>query len=107
LRVAVFQRTERPVEKIYIGVDDSNDPGGAGDMGLASRRLCRHKSMAGERNSRGAQEGISQKTASIDGLHARNDYVGQSKHDVHTLLTENRCANPPQISAEDFHSIGL
>src|SRR5438876_7874008 len=64
LGVAVFQRAERPTEKIHIGVDDSRGLGGADDRGVASRSLCRQGLMAGERNSGRAQQGILQKTAS-------------------------------------------
>src|SRR5437660_2706248 len=69
LRVAVFQRAERPTEKIHIGVDDSRGLGGADDRGVESRSLCRQWWMAGERNSRHTQQGIPQKTAAIDGFH--------------------------------------
>src|SRR6266571_8815437 len=34
--VAVFQRAERPTEKIYIGVDDSRGLGRVDDRGVAS-----------------------------------------------------------------------
>src|SRR5260370_19021869 len=33
--------------------------------------------------------------------------TGQSKFDFHSLLAEDRRANPPEIAPEDFHSIGL
>src|SRR5207302_11453740 len=49
LGVAVFQRAERPTEKIHIGVDDSRGPRGTEDSGVASRSLCRQGMMAGER----------------------------------------------------------
>src|SRR6266487_6857884 len=49
LGVAVFQRAERPTEKIHIGVDESRSLGGSGDSGVASRSLCRQRLMAGER----------------------------------------------------------
>ena len=69
LGVAVFQRAERPTEKIYIGVDDSRCLRGAHGMGVASPRLRRQWLVAGERNSRRAQQGILQKITSIDGVH--------------------------------------
>src|SRR6266545_7742325 len=46
LGVAVFQRAERPTEKIHIGVDESRRPGGAGARGGASRSLCPQWLMA-------------------------------------------------------------
>ena len=42
LGVAVFQRAERPTEKIHIGVDDSRGMGRPHDWGLARGSLCRH-----------------------------------------------------------------
>src|SRR5207302_6363150 len=71
LGVAVFQRAERPVEQIHIGVDDSRGRGGADGRGVGSRSLCRCRQwlMAAERNSSHAYQGFLQKTASIDGLH--------------------------------------
>src|SRR5439155_1086726 len=74
LGVAVFQRAERPTEKIHIGVDDSRSLGGSGNSGAAGRGLCRQWLMAGERNSGGAQQGTLQKTAPIDRLHVYAKY---------------------------------
>ena len=69
LRVAVFQRAERPVEQIHIGVDDPKGLGGADHRGVASRSLRRRRLPPGQRSNSGAQQGVFQKTASIDGFH--------------------------------------
>ncbi len=67
--VAVFQRAERPTEKIDIGVDDSRGLGGRENLGFAGRRPGRQGTIRGERNGGRAQQGILQEIATIDGLH--------------------------------------
>ena len=79
LGVAVFQRAERPTEKIHIGVDDSRGLRGADDSGVASRCLCRQWLMAGERNSGRGQDRVFEKLTASDGVHKRSILDGRDQ----------------------------
>src|ERR1051325_4861153 len=64
--------------------------------------------MLGHGNGRGAQQGVFQKTASIDWLH-ESVFQGtcRSKFDLHPLFPKDGRTDPAQISTEDFHPGGL
>jgi hypothetical protein len=92
--MAVLQRAKWPVEQIDIRVDDARGRAMSGC-------LRRKRRLADKGNSGGAQQGVSQKTAAINGLHF------QSRLNLHAFLAEDGCANPPQIPSENLHAIGF
>jgi hypothetical protein len=64
LRVTIFQLSERPAEKVDIGVNDSGGLNG----GLRSQGLCCQE-LTRKGQSRARNRGSLEKTASIDGIH--------------------------------------